>query len=330
MTTPAKWFQLRKNERNTLNRTICKLREREPDLDITRACTLGPTYAPELPIRLRRLLAEFKLSLDIPAIVISGLPIDNIKPTPSNVPASDNHRSPTDDEIVHIIIASYLGQVFAWDSIQNGNIINHIIPVIENSLKLISSNYDRLFDFHTEDAFHPLAGDYLALSCIRNPSKVPTLISFLGDIDTESDWAQPLFNKKFFIHSNIAHNVDRIQKPSPILFGDVRHPYVRFNRNSMSVIDEEQEATKAVEIFYSKLTEQASEVILKEGDAIYIDNFRTMHARPPYKPKFKGSDRWLKRLYVSSLWRKIKATQPNSTKLTLEGDYDPYRPIADY
>jgi len=75
------------------------------------------------------------------------------------------------------MFSSMLGESFGWSTIQNGYLINDVMPVREHENLAASSGFASPFELHTEDAFHFWAGDYLGLLCLRNPNRVPTLFS---------------------------------------------------------------------------------------------------------------------------------------------------------
>jgi hypothetical protein len=264
--------------------------------------------AHELPKRIRRELYElrlFELSLGI-CIKHNPVRTEGIGPTPDHIPSREEKRYVTREEVLHILYASLLGEVFGWSSIQNGNIVNEVIPLKENEEKPMSSGSKYSFGFHTEDAFHPYSGDYFGLMCLRNPTKTATVISFVRDADLDPETKRILFEPRFTVGANIAHNVKRVSTRVPILFGDRGSPYLRINLNADPDLQRDTEAQMALEKLIGVLTKNALEVPLESGDCFYLDNFRVVHGRSPYAPKYDGNDRWLKRLYITSYLRKSR------------------------
>ena len=54
------------------------------------------------------------------------------------------------------------------------------------------------------------------------------------------------------------------------------------------------------------------EVVLKPGDAVFVDNYRMVHGRKPFKARFDGTDRWLRRLNVARDLRKSRDSRPSA------------------
>lgn len=264
--------------------------------------------AQELPKRIRKELYEFKLLESSIGICIKHNPIDDAKigPTPDHIPSREEKFFVTREEMLHILYASLLGEVFAWSSIQNGNIINEVIPLRENEEKPMSSGSKHFFGFHTEDAFHPYKGDYFGLMCLRNRTKTATVISSLSIEELNDETRHILSEPRFTVGANIAHNVPKISSKVPILFGHKESPYLRINVNTDPEVENDPEARKALEELIMVLNRNTVEVTLEPGDCFYLDNFRAVHGRSPYTPKYDGQDRWLKRLYITSYLRKSR------------------------
>jgi hypothetical protein len=256
-------------------------------------------WATKLSESLKEKLYKFKVEEISNCLVIQGLPIDfcNVILTPENYKENTHSQLLSKDEIYLIIISSILGEVFTWDSIQNGNIINHIIPIKENENKPLSSGFINQFDLHTEDAFHPNSGEYLGLLCIRNPTKTPTTISWINKGDLSLQELKILFESRFIIGENLAHQVSEKNEFSPILFGSADSPYIKINLNKIKAID--TQAEKVLSKLTEVLRKNETKIVLEQGEVLFIDNLRTVHGRDPYTPSFNGFDRWLKRVYIT-------------------------------
>ncbi len=265
-------------------------------------------YAHELPRRVRQAVYGFQLLESHIALCIRNSPLRlaEIGPTPTAIPPYAISRALTRQEALHILYSSLLGEPFTWSSIQNGNIINEIIPIHADAGRPISSGSANRFDLHTEDAFHECAGDYLGLMCLRNPTATPTLIAPIpaglgeGALDI-------LREPRFVIGANVAHEVDRKPKRMPILFGHPDAPYMRINLNVDPQLINDPPAQAAYDSFGQALQACAEPVVLHPGDCFYLDNYRAAHGRPPYAPAFEGGDRWLKRVYVTGYLRRSRA-----------------------
>jgi enduracididine beta-hydroxylase len=54
-------------------------------------------------------------------------------------------------------------------------------------------------------------------------------------------------------------------------------------------------------------------LVLEPGDYVFIDNYRTVHGRKPFKARYDGNDRWLKRTNITKDLRKSRAARISCT-----------------
>lgn len=251
---------------------------------------------------------------NISTICIRGFPINQnaIGKTPLKIPTNDEKIYATKEEVLHFMLSSLIGEIFTWSSIQNGNIINEIIPIKEDENKPISSGANYPLDFHTEDAFHPFAGEYLSLLCMRNPTQTPISLVYTSDLSLTEEIKSVLFQNRFKIGINYAHQLPQIDFLSPILFGRFEDPYIRLNMNNIGVSDGDLEAEMALKSLYQEMKFKQTKFILRSGDFIFIDNFKTIHAREEFHAKYDGADRWLKRLYITNDLRRSRYLRTNA------------------
>ena len=280
-------------------------------------------YHRELPAELIDFVVDAKHRLDVPGWIVAGMPVSAGRATPSEIPVGLNMRTVEKEEFFHILISSLLGQIFTFDTIQNGNVVNHVFPISANADKPISSGFANSFDFHTEDAFHPGAGDYLGLLCMRNIDRAATTVAFLGDIPLDPDVMDALFEPRFLIEPNIAHTVtSAIHKRRAILFGSREAPYMRINFNLFDPSKHDADANRVFQTFREAAASARQSVVLEAGDLFFIDNLRSMHGRDPYAARFDGLDRWLIRLYLTTRWRDIAPYQATSGQFIIKGDVE--------
>jgi hypothetical protein len=236
-----------------------------------------------------------------------ALDLKTIGKTPSCLPSKDEEQWLTRAEVLHILYASLLGEPFNWSTQQNGRILNEILPLKENVGKVISTGSDQLFDLHTEDAFHPYMAGYLGFLCIRNPDRVPTVISQLKGNELDDTVKSILFEPRFLVKANASHTVKQVETRSPVLFGHPDSPYLRINLNMRESLEHDHEAREAFNILVMALEKNATDLILEPGDYCHLDNFRVVHGRRPFNPTYDGNDRWLKRILITNDLRKSRA-----------------------
>ena len=139
--------------------------------------------------------------------------------------------------------------------------------------------------------------------CLRNPDRVPTIIASIDKVALNDEARRILFEPRFFVGANIAHAVEQPRDRVSILFGAKDSPYMRVNLNLQHTLPDDTEARDAMNALARALTENVEDVILGQGDYLYLDNFKVAHGRRAYTPRYDGTDRWLKRLTITSYLR---------------------------
>ena len=281
-------------------------------------------YAHQLPWRVRQTLNEFRLCEPQSAICrIAGYPIDNLEigPTPPHWKQRQRHCVPLKEEMLLVLLGSLLGDVIAWTTQQDGAVVHDIAPIRGHEKEQLGSGSGDELTWHTEDAFHPFRGDYLAMLCLRNVDQVPTTFAPLDLAGLDAQSISTLFEPLYTIRPDQSHlrknrvdpaggetareaAHDRIEemdvRPAMIavLFGDRESPYCRLDPFFM-----DPPATAAARAALHKLVlmvdSQLGELVLEAGEFCFIDNFKAVHGRRPFAARFDGTDRWLKRINIT-------------------------------
>lgn len=298
--------------------------------------------AHSLPKRLRLLLHEFKLFEPSPGIcLISGYPISDrkIKSTPSHWKHREAVSPALEEEMLFVLMGSMLGEVFGWFTEQGGNIVHEVVPIREHETKQISTSSEQYIWWHTEDAFHPYQGDYIGLMCLRNPDAAATTYACLEMLKLDEAHIKILFEPRFSIRPDISHfdaesaELEKVMRdgslemvsayqrmklmnsqPSKVavLFGSPESFYIRIDPYFMNPLDDDLEARQALDALTSAIDSVISDLILAPGDICFLDNYRTVHGRRPYKARYDGSDRWLKRINVTHDLRKSRSARASA------------------
>jgi Fe(II)/alpha-ketoglutarate-dependent arginine beta-hydroxylase len=290
----------------------------------------------ELPRRLRAIMNEFRLKDDgYGVIVIRGFPVNDEKigPTPSRWDERALSRT-LEQETLLSLCGTLLGDLVSWVSEQDGYIVHNVLPLkdYEDSQLGWGSAVENIF--HVEDAFSPYSPDYLGLICLRNPDATGTSISTVADLDLTQLDLDTLFGENFYVRPDDAHLVtvsqevgdnavrreaqsnraEEIDKPSKtaILFGDRKSPYIRLDPPYMDAHGCDK-AQKAQEQIQHALSANKKYVRLQPGDMVFIDNCRAVHGREPFKAKYDGTDRWLKRVKITHDLRKSRGHRASAT-----------------
>ncbi|MEU9706412.1 guanitoxin biosynthesis L-enduracididine beta-hydroxylase GntD [Streptomyces sp. NPDC047981] len=301
------------------------------DPDLHRAAQV---YAHELPRELRAGLVDFRLTEPSGVLVVSGLPVEDaaLGPTPA-----DWRDKPAPDatlrlDIPFLLIGCLLGEPIGWATQQDGRVMHDIFPIRAHEHGQIGWGSAETLAWHTEDAFHPLRTDYLGLMCLRNPDGVETTFADIADVRLDDATRAALAEERFKILPDDSHRpqnqvaggeedpevaelmrrsaerVDsalRSPEPVAVLFGSPKDPYVRLDPYYMQGVQEENEQ-HALDKISDALDGAMGGVALEPGEIAFIDNYRVVHGRKPFRARFDGTDRWLRRLNITRDLRKSR------------------------
>ncbi len=334
-----KKYELNEDENISINKLVDELLKKYSSIEDEHFLLQAGLLGQELPQGLRAFLHNFKQYEDVdPTCMITGYKMDDIRigRAPKHWKQKAQHTSTINEEIYFVLCASLIGHPIAWSTQQGGHIIHEIFPIKEHERDQLGFSSMENLEWHTEDAFHPLRGDYIALMGIRNPTNTPTMIASNVEIDLSSDEYKPLFKPVFKIRPDNSHlqensennslNLTKAQKAMhqlnlqpneiPVLFGDPQNPYWRLDPYFME-IPEDEEARNALNLLIKTINENIKEVVIHPGEIFFCDNFRVVHGRPPFSAKYDGWDRWLKRLNIVSDLRKSRAERGSGTSRIL-------------
>lgn len=281
-------------------------------------------YAHDLPQRLRQHFYEFRLHEPTSALcLISGLPVDSerIGPTPKHWKGRPKPSPTHAEEILLVLIGSLLGEAIGWATQQDGYLVHDIFPIEGHEGEQLGSGSEQLLWWHTEDAFHPLRGDYIGLMCLRNPDGVATTFANLERLPLTDEELDLLFAPHFTIRPDESHlaknrsgnrEIDKLLEKSyrrieqmkthpekiALLEGDRRSPYIRIDPYFMDPPSDPR-AQAALDRLIAAIETSIQEVVLAPGDLCFIDNFKAVHGRRPFKARYDGNDRWMKRLNLT-------------------------------
>jgi Fe(II)/alpha-ketoglutarate-dependent arginine beta-hydroxylase len=288
-------------------------------------------WAQEMPRRLRAALNTFRLTEPgSAAFLLSGYPVDDAKigRTPEHWNLSAEQRAPTlEEEILLVLAGSLLGECIGWSTQQAGRIIHDVMPIRGMEQEQIGVGSEQPIWWHTEDAFHPLRGDYLGMMFLRNPDRVPTTFASLEHLRLDDEDWQTLFEPHYTIRPDNSHRpesaaqpegsgddlYDRIERmqsePEKIalLSGDPRSPYIRIDPYFMDPVTGNPRAQRAFEALVKALDAKLVDLLIEPGEICFIDNMKAVHGRRAFKARYDGRDRWFKRMNVTRDLRKSRA-----------------------
>jgi Fe(II)/alpha-ketoglutarate-dependent arginine beta-hydroxylase len=301
-------------------------------------------YAHELPWRLRSFLNDFRLKEPASGFcVISGYPVNlsAIGATPTHWKWRSDAQSSLHEQILLVLQGNLLGDIFGWATQQDGHIIHDVLPIKGYENEQLGTGSEQLLWWHTEDAFHPFCADYIGFLCLRNPDNVATTFGMLDVEKLGPAHVDILYQPRFVIRPDESHqekaeselrkaerqNSDRdlisaayqkIKKMNTnpekvsVLFGSVSAPYMRLDPYFMDPLNDDPEAQQALDALIALINANLIDLILRPGDFCFIDNCRAVHGRHPFKARYDGEDRWIKRICVTRDLRKSRQARVDS------------------
>ena len=314
-------LQLTDEEVGALLPLVKEVASRHPSVEEDDFLGSATTYAQELPRRLRAFLNEFRLMEPSGACIIAGYPVDDSKigKTPAHWRKQPGDSSTIEEEVFLNLCGALLGDAIAWGHQRDGLVCQDLVPIEEHKEQMLGSGSAQELVWHTEDARYTYRGDYIGLMCLRNPDAVPTTFASIDEIQLNSDQIEVLFEPRFVFRPDPSHPTDTEPETAPVLFGDPRSPYLRFDPYSMDP-PETEEARLAMDYLTRAIDETLTGVALMPGECLFIDNYRTVHGRSSFKARFDGTDRWLKRINITRDLRKSRVVRqaPASRVITAE------------
>jgi L-asparagine oxygenase len=220
--------------------------------------------------------------------------------TPSSLPVS---KCPESDllnkEILEFV--SVFGEPFGFDNEQGGALVQDLFPIKKNETEQISSSSKVELEMHTETAFHPKAPHFVVLFCVRGDSNAGTTFANLGrvldrlrqkDIDTLS--------QKLFITTVDKSFLDEGEKNREVKTRVIHRNGGKMVYDSTAMRGMNAEAQAALNNFTKLVQKEKFTIALQSGQIAIIDNWQTAHGRTEFTPRYDGTDRWIKRVFVKN------------------------------
>ncbi|WBB75704.1 TauD/TfdA family dioxygenase [Micromonospora sp. WMMD1128] len=316
-------LQLTEVERDALGRLVDAFTATDRSADPLSFAEQAPAYAVRLPERVREFLGQVRAD-EVPVSVISGLPLQALPPTPLDWTAAAAGVGRR-EELLLVLCGLPLGEPFGWAAQQGGRLVHDVCPSPAMEQSLTSACSAAPLSLHTEDGFHPCRGDYVSLLCLRNPDAVRTTFVRIGSLGLPDKLQKILQDSRFRFLPDDAHVAgacaERLRAApdgtglDPIIFGPPEHPYLRFDVDFTAVSDGDDEAAAAMADLDEQLRAATESVALAPGDLLFIDNYQVVHGRAPFRARYDGTDRWLKRLNLIRDLRRIYATADTRSRI---------------
>lgn len=273
-----------------------------------------------LPERLLDYLYEFQLTEPAGGVVIRGFPVDSagIGPTPGHWREAAQRTSTIIHERYLLALASVLGEVFAFRVLQDGRIVQDLLPIAGYEQEKSGNSSRSVLDLHTEDAFHPHRCDYLGLLCLRNLDRTPTTYAELVPAGIPPDMLEILFQPRFTLEADSTHGRPGKSEPVALLWGARDRPYLRIDAGFTEPLPGDTAAGLALAAITDALEKSRQAITLRPGEAVFIDNHLATHGRPPFQARYDGTDRWMKRVSVTRNLRRSRELRTASSSRVLD------------
>lgn len=283
--------------------------------------------AQELPRSLREAANEARLDDRKHVFIVSGNTVHpRLEDTPPHWRDGDSGTSGAYAFLL-ALYGSLLGDLIGWATQQDGRIVTDVVPVRGLEQSLVSSSSAKELGWHTEDAFSRSRADHVGLFCLRTRGDVATTLSYVDLRVLPRDVAEILWQKRFHIHPDSSHNTSPVSEDSStfdnraevgdadgvaLLSGSPDAPVLRIDRDFTIARTDDPEAAGALAELISHLDGNTYEITLGAGDIGFIDNRNVVHGRRPFRARYDGKDRWLKRINVVSDLRRTRQDRPAS------------------
>lgn len=291
-----------------------------------------------LPRDLRAGLNTFRLAEPSSVCLIRGFPIDDrrIGATPSHWQDQPDPGTTLEEELFLLMCGALLGDPVGWATQQAGHIVHNVLPIRGREETQVGWSSRTALMWHTEDAFHPYRNDYVMLMCLRNPDRTATTYAASEDLLLGSQHREVLSQPRFLLRpddshledvpaeayrhlgatadtvaqaraltSSLASNLQRVA----VMNGSQGAPHLRLDPFYMEAVPDDETAACSLAALFDAIGAALRHVALVPGEVLIIDNFRCVHGRDRFIPRYDGSDRWLKRINVTRDLRKSRAAR---------------------
>ncbi|GLW18667.1 L-asparagine oxygenase [Streptomyces sp. NBRC 13847] len=235
--------------------------------------------------------------------VLRGWEVDDggIGPTPSSWATSADSGAVHD--IVMLLLATVMGNPIAWEGQQDGRFVHNIVPAPGHETEQTGASSSVLLSPHTEDAFHPGRAHLLMLGCMRNRDHIATTAASIRNVRlSEADTALLTRPRLPILPDDAYTEAQGFDggKPAPVptLFHAKDGLTLRFDPAYTPLDDASPAHRAAYERLEAELARVSTAVSLNPGEVLVVDNDLVVHGRVPFRARYDGTDRWLKRASV--------------------------------
>ncbi|MFG2909137.1 TauD/TfdA family dioxygenase [Kitasatospora sp. NPDC048286] len=205
-------------------------------------------------------------------------------------------------DVVLLLVSALMGTPIAWDGQQDGRFVHNIVPSPGHESEQTGASSSVLLTPHTEDAFHPGRAHLLLLCCMRNHDAIATTaasvrLAELSDADIEQlkRPVAPILPDDAYEQ---ARRFGGRPAPVPTLFATPDGLTMRYDPAYTPLEGADGPWREAYGRLGEELARVSVAVSLEPGDVLVVDNDLVVHGRVPFRARYDGTDRWLKRASV--------------------------------
>lgn len=251
-----------------------------------------------LPPRLLEAIRAFRHDARSGVLTVTNLPVapESLPPTPS-VPDSAEHAV-TAPAVIVVLLGQQLGELVAYRDEKNGALVQNIVPVPELA-RTQSNGGSSPLELHTENAFHPNRPDYVGLLCLRSAREGAgtRVASIRQALPLLADGEQEILRQaRFVTAAPPSFGSAARSRPRPVLIGAADDPDLCVDFHATAPQD--VEAAAALARLREALLEVKTDLMLRPGVLVFLDNRLVVHGRGGFAPRYDGGDRWLHRVFV--------------------------------
>lgn len=299
------------DERRHIDWLVDEILEDHGPWDPARFVPHAKAAAEGLPIRVRQFLRRIQAE-ETDLAVLSGLPVGpDLEPTPPGWDMAWKTGAGTREEVVTALCGAAVAEPFAWADQQDGRLVHDVIPTPGMEHSETSGSSKAPLSLHTEDAFHQCRCDHVALLCLRNHDRIGTTVVRAASLRLPDALAGILSERRFHHRPDQSHvgphgHATDAADRDAILFGPPESPYLRIDFDDTTAAEPgDTEAVQAIAELYTHMVAARERFVLEPGDAIFLDNYRVVHGRESFEPRYDGTDRWLKRVNLIRDLRRV-------------------------
>lgn len=258
---------------------------------------------------LRRRLLEFRdHGNDDGTLLLRGMPLGQVPPTPTGRPAGYRWTDLPVPTVGQLMVMSLLGRAVSYIDEKQGHLVQDICPQPGAEDRQENSG-SALLELHTEDGFHPHQPHFLSLLCLRGDrggeavTVSGSLRAVLGDLDeaTTARLRRPEYRIRFSSSFTGSRTADSYSPAMPVLGAD-GELQVDFHASEGLTAA----ATAALGRLREAVLDRLVGVVLEPGELLIVDNRLAVHGRSAFTPRYDGQDRWLRRSFVVADLRPVQ------------------------